>query len=96
MIENFSQWLDTFVEEKGLDVEHRFEVTSDAGILHSIPLGCVIEQINASPSSIKQAIGTTLIIADYKNADVMDNFRNMALGIANAYDRMNGETSDEI
>ena len=38
----FNKWLDTFVEEKGLDTEKRWEIEGPSGT-NSIPLGVVIE-----------------------------------------------------
>ena len=77
----FTQWLDTFVEEKGIYPEKSFEVTGPSG-WNLIPVGCVIEAIKGAPSHEQAAIKTTLVKIDFLNGDVYHFFNHLAGAIA--------------
>jgi hypothetical protein len=42
----FCTWLDTFVEEKGIDLERTFEVEGKDWGLNIIPVGVIVEHMN--------------------------------------------------
>ena len=77
----FNTWLDTLIEEKGLDTETRFECEGDSG-LNSIPLGCVVEAIKQAPKYEQQGIKQTLVAIDFRNGDVMHFFNHLAGALA--------------
>lgn len=77
----FNNWLDTFVHEKGLDLEHEFEVDGKSG-WNLIPLECVIEAIKTAPKQEQQAIKAMLVKIDFAAGDVMNYFGHLAQAIA--------------
>jgi len=78
---NFSHWLDTFVSEKGLDIDHLFIVETDANI-HMIDLATVIETCKLAPTNEQEQIRTTIVKIDFHNGDVMHFFKYLADFIA--------------
>ena len=78
----FNEWLDTLIEEKGLDIEHTFEVEGPEWGTNWIPLGCVIESIKSAPKNERAKIKDTLVLIDFKNGDVMHFFNHLAGAIA--------------
>lgn len=78
----FIEWLDTFVEEKGFDLEHTFEAEGPIWGMNLIPLGCVIEAIKAASQQEQQAIRATLVNLDFVNADCLGYFGHLAKALA--------------
>jgi hypothetical protein len=74
---DFVQWLDTFVDEKGLDPDHIFEVEGPSG-LNLIPLGNVLTAIKQAPESEQEGIRRKLIGLDFANAGVLGFFEHLA------------------
>ena len=77
----FSKWLDTFLSEKGIDLEHVLEVEMPEQY-HYIPVGCLVELMKRAPKSERDAIKTTLVKIDFLNGDVLDYFQHLAPAIA--------------
>jgi len=77
----FDRWLDTLVEEKGLDTEEVFEVDGPSGV-NWIPLGVIIEHIKIAPAHEQEQIKTVLVKIDFRNGDVMHFFEHLAGAIA--------------
>jgi hypothetical protein len=77
----FDKWIDTLIEEKGYDTEHRFEIEGESGI-NSIPLGCVVDTIKQTTANEQTAIKNMLVKIDFKNGDCLDYFRHLAWAIA--------------
>jgi hypothetical protein len=78
---NFNDWLDTFVDEKGLDPNHLFDFVVD-GQAHIFALAVVIEYIKNVDRATKRTIKKNIVYIDFKNGDVMHFFEYMAKGIA--------------
>lgn len=78
---NFDEWLDTFISEKGYDLEELFEVDGKAG-WNLIPLGVVVEAIKAAPEHERRSIKNMLVKIDFFNGDAMDYFRYLAKALA--------------
>ena len=78
---HFSKWLDTFVSEKGLDLEHRFRVEGPSGE-NSIPLACLLDAIKAAPANEQAAIKTGIVRLDFANAPILPFFKHLAGAIA--------------
>lgn len=74
---NFSKWLDTLVEEKGLDTETVIEKEGNSG-LNIIPLGCLLNAIKGSSKLDQTNIKNTLVKIDFHNGDIMHFFRHLA------------------
>lgn len=82
MEQTFSQWLDTFVEEKNLNTEYVFEVEGEEWGTNYIPLACVIDAIKQANQEEKKAIRDMIVRIDFYNGDVMDYFKHLAKAIA--------------
>jgi hypothetical protein len=80
----FSTWLDTLVEEKGLDTDYVFTEYSDdpQKPLVYIPLKVVIEAVKKAPEAEQAEIKKTLVGIDHENGDVMHLFDYLAAGMA--------------
>lgn len=76
----FNQWLDTFVEEKGLDLDQTFTVT-DGDLTHIFSLGAVIGDLKELGPSMKAQIKTTLVRIDFCNGDALHYFKYLANGL---------------
>ena len=80
-MKNFNKWLDTFIEEKGYDLEQVFEVNGQSG-WNMIPLGCVVEAIKAANQTEQTIIKNMLVRLDFKNANCLDYFKHLTQAIA--------------
>lgn len=79
---NFNEWLDTFVEEKEIDVDRSFEVYADDGTWNLIPVGSVIEYIKQVGPDAQASIKDTFVKIDFANGDVYHFLEYMAAGMA--------------
>jgi hypothetical protein len=77
MTMTFNNWLNTFASEKGLDLDHTFEVEGDGG-LNLIPLGAVIETMQAWPTDLQSQTKGKLVSIDLLNGDVVPFFKGIA------------------
>lgn len=80
-MKSFDRWIDTFIEEKGIDTEYLLTVEGLLG-KNYIPVGCVIEAMKEAPKNEQQAIKNMIIKIDFVNGDVIDFFRHLAEAIA--------------
>lgn len=81
----FARWIDTFVDEKGLDREHRFEIdTDDFWGHHSIPLGVVVDAAKSAQAFEQDQIKKMFVTIDFKNGDVLHFFEHLARGLIEA------------
>ncbi|MBM4574833.1 hypothetical protein GS896_27635 [Rhodococcus hoagii] len=78
---SFNTWIDTLVDEKGYDLEHRFEVPGNNGV-NSIPLGCVIDGCKQTTADEQAKIKTALVNLDFRGGDPLDYFAHLAKAIA--------------
>ena len=78
----FNKWLDVFVEEKGLDVNHYFTKSGEKWGDNLIPLSVVIEAAKTASSNEQHRIKEVLVKIDFKNGDVMHFFDYLAGGLA--------------
>lgn len=77
----YNKWLDTFIEEKGIDLEDHFELTDFEGTHHIMPYGVVIEHIKGANKQEQEDIRTIIVKIDFKNGDVRHFFRHLAQAI---------------
>ncbi len=77
----FNNWLDTFIEEKNLDLDHTFEVEGDGG-LNLIPLGAVVGMMQTWPTDLQSRAKTTLVKIDFANGDSVDFLKYIAAKMA--------------
>ena len=50
---DFNTWIDTFIEEKGIDRQTFIDVESEDGTPNSIPVGCVVDQMKVETENTK-------------------------------------------
>ncbi len=92
-VENaFNKWLDTFIEEKGIDLQQVLEVKTETNI-HYFEVGNIIDNIKATTPEEQAEIKDMIVKIDFHNGDVVDYFRHLAQALAQNYDK---EQQEEI
>ncbi len=79
--EDFKDWLDTFLDEKKIDLDHGFSVPGKSGNNH-MTYGVVVDHIKAAPKHEQDAIKNTIVKIDLHNGDVTHYLRHLAQAIA--------------
>lgn len=82
----FDEWIDTFLSEKGVDMDHIFAVETKKNT-HYVDLRVLIENLKVSGPTIQNKVKTTLIQIDFRNGDVMHYLRFLAEGLCQASDQ---------
>lgn len=77
----FNEWLDTFLSEKGIDLDQGFEVAGPSGINH-MTYENVVDAMKQAPAHEQAAIKNMLVKIDFQNADVCRYLRHLAHAIA--------------
>jgi hypothetical protein len=77
----FTKWLDTFISEKGIDLEDSFTVEGPSGTNH-MQYVHVAAAIQGAPVHEQSAIKSMLVKIDFHNGDVRHYFRHLAQAIA--------------
>ena len=77
----FNQWLDTFLDEKGIDGDQVLLVDGPSG-QNSIPIACLVDVIKQAPKTERDAIKTVIVKIDFRNGDVVPYFEHLAQAIA--------------
>lgn len=78
----FTKWIDTFNEEKEVDLETVFEVEGKTTGPNFIPAAVVVEHIKIASKQEQAQIKNTLVMIDFKNGDVMHFYRHLAQALA--------------
>jgi len=81
---NFTQWFETFLDEKGL-AYRQWELTGPGGFTHIIDSEVVIEAIKTAPKHEQKAIKKTIVKIDFLNGDVLDYFKHLAQALVCNY-----------
>lgn len=81
---SFNQWLDTFIQEKGIDLDYTFTI-EDEGITHIFELGNVIENIKTTSKEEQNAIKDMIVKIDFYNGDVVDYFKHLSKALVKNY-----------
>lgn len=79
---NFATWLNTFVDEKGIDREAVIEAEGPRYGTNWIPVECLLQAIIQAPRHEQDAIKNMLVKIDFHNGDVMHYFKHLAQAIA--------------
>lgn len=77
----FNKWLDTFVSEKGIDLEQVLEVEGPSGT-NWIPVACLLDVMKQAPKHEQAGIKTMIVKIDFRNGDVLHYFKHLAKAIA--------------
>ena len=78
---NFSEWIDTFLEEKGIDTDMILEVEGDSGA-NFIPVAILVDVMKQTTTGEQRMIKNTIVNIDFLNGDVLHYFRHVAQAIA--------------
>jgi hypothetical protein len=78
----FTKWLNTFVDEKGIDREEVLTVSGPSGDNY-IPVQCLLNVIEIAPAHEQAQIKNTIVKIDFCNGDVLHFFRHLCQAIAN-------------
>ncbi len=77
----FTKWIDTFIAEKGIDLEQVLTAEGPSGTNH-IPVGCIVEMIKQTVGAERAKIKQTIVMIDFRNGDVLHFFRHLAQAVA--------------
>lgn len=79
----FNQWIDTFIAEKGFDLEHHvYEIEDDGPFgTNFISLESVVEFVKTLDLETKRKIKTTVVKIDFVNGDCHHFFKHIAWGM---------------
>lgn len=78
---SFNTWLDTFLSEKGVDLEDVLEVEGPSG-LNCMPVACLVDLMKQAPTPEQTGIKAMIVKIDFLNGDVLDYFRHLAKAVA--------------
>lgn len=70
-------YLYTLLEEKGIDLDDTFEITT-GGNLHIFEYGAILEAILSAPEGEQQAIRKNLVKIDFANGQIEDYLQHLA------------------
>ena len=77
----FAIWLDTFLAEKRIDLDHVLEAEGDFGT-NFIPVEILADAMKAAPASEQAQIKAAIVRLDFNNAPILPFFAHLAKAIA--------------
>ena len=78
---NFAKWLDTFIAEKGINLDMAIFVEGPSGE-NMMSLAIVADAIKSAPTNEQAAIKNMFVKIDFSNADPIGYFKHLARAIA--------------
>jgi hypothetical protein len=78
---NFNNWLDTFIDEKNININDTFEINKN-GTLNIISYGSIIDHIKITSKQEQEQIKKTIVKIDFFNGDVLHFFRHLGQALA--------------
>lgn len=78
---NFSNWLDTFLSEKGIQLDQPFTVEGKSGP-NFMEVSHVVAAMKAAPAHEQNRIKATFVKIDFVNGDCMHFIKHLAGAIA--------------
>ena len=82
----FDDWLDKYIEEKGINLDEPFSLEVD-GIGHLFDYASIIEQMKHTSKSEQEKIRNKIAEIEFYNADVKDFLRHLAIPLAKIENR---------
>jgi len=73
----FEKWIDTFIEEKGIDTHEQFKITNGS-ISKVFSYEDVLTAIKTTSKDEQAEIKNMLVAIDYKNGDIKDYLRHLS------------------
>ena len=77
----FENWIETFIEEKNINLDDIFEVEGESGT-NIMSYGVIVEHILIAPVQEQEKIKNVLVQIDFKNGDPLHFFRHLGQAIA--------------
>lgn len=77
----FQDWLNTFIEEKGIDLEQTLTVDGQSGTNY-MPVSAVIDAMKSTGDREQAHIRHTLTVIDFKNGDPLHYINHLAQALA--------------
>lgn len=90
----FNKWIDTFIEEKGIDLEQVIEIKTENNT-HYFEIGNIIANIKATTPEEQAGIKDMIIKIDFHNGDVVDYFRHLAQALAENFEKQQEQPTEE-
>ena len=90
----FNKWLDTFIEEKGIDLEQVIEIKTENNT-HYFEVGNIIANIKATTPEEQAGIKDMIVKIDFYNGDVVDYFRHLAQVLAENFEKQQEQPKEE-
>lgn len=87
----FNKWLDTFIEEKGIDLEQVIEIKTKTNT-HCLEVGNIIENIKATTPDEQVGIKNMIVKIDFHNGDVVGYFRHLAHALAENFEKQQDQS----
>jgi len=78
----FNKWFDTFIEEKGIDLNENFYFY-EGELAHIVEIGTLAAYVKNCYGPVKAKIKNTLVMIDFKNGDVKHYLKFLAKGMVN-------------
>lgn len=91
---SFNKWLDTFIKEKGIDLEDTFTVERN-GNLRIFEIGNIVENIKATSREEQNGIKDMIVKIDFANGDVIDYFKHLSNALIDHYELENNSKEQE-
>lgn len=82
----FDEWLDKYIEEKGINLDEPFSLEVD-GIGHLFDYASIIEQMKHTSKSEQEKIRNKIAEIEFYNDDVKDFLRHLAIPLAKIENR---------
>ena len=79
---NFTKWLDTFLEEKNIELEDTFSFEDEITGYNLMPYGVVVEAIKNKPALAQKEIQRILILLDFKNLPIKGYLEHIGKSLA--------------
>lgn len=79
--QRFNKFIDTFIEEKNIDIFHLLEVEGESG-LNLISIKSVVSEMKRTNEIEQKEIYNTLVELDFINADIVHYFKHLAQALA--------------
>lgn len=90
----FNKWLDTFIEEKGIDLKQVIEIKKEDNI-HYFEIGNIVDNIKTTTPEEQEEIKNVIVKIDFYNGDVIDYFKHLAQALAKNYEKENNRVVAE-
>ena len=77
----FAKWLDTFISEKGIDLDQTLTVEGSSGANY-MPVQIIVDAIKSASASEQSQIKAMIVKIDFVNGDILHFFRHLGKAIA--------------